>query len=86
MHRENSKTDWSYLLKGPIIRWQPNLLLVNDPSYLPLIYNHKADKTPHYNMSTSGVEGLVEAQNWEDHRNRRKRIFWPVGCTPIEIG
>lgn len=30
------------------------------------------------------MEGLVEAQNWEAHRDRRKRISWPVSCTPLK--
>jgi hypothetical protein len=29
-------------------------------------------------MSTTGVEGLVEAEDWEKHREFKKRIAYPV--------
>ncbi|KAF1846876.1 cytochrome P450 [Cucurbitaria berberidis CBS 394.84] len=62
---------------GSVVRWQPNLLLLNDPTLLPIIYNHRSDKTPHYNSSLKSVESIVEAKSWKVHRNARKRISKP---------
>jgi hypothetical protein len=60
------------------VRWQPNLLLINDPNLLPTIYHHRSDKTPHYNSSLKSVESVVEAKSWKIHRNARRRIAKPV--------
>ncbi|KAF4625680.1 hypothetical protein G7Y89_g12484 [Cudoniella acicularis] len=57
---------------GPVVQWQPNLLLVNDPEMLPNIHHPKSNKTPHYNMFTSGIEGLVQVKDWEKHRDFKK--------------
>ncbi|KAH8200943.1 hypothetical protein TruAng_004881 [Truncatella angustata] len=59
---------------GPIVRWQPNLLLINDPTMLPKIYHLRANKTPHYNHSPSDAKGMVEENDWQKHREKRHRI------------
>ncbi|ETS76485.1 hypothetical protein PFICI_11872 [Pestalotiopsis fici W106-1] len=59
---------------GPLVRWQPNLLLINDPTMLPKIYHLRANKTRHYNHSPSDVKGMVEESDWQKHRAKRHRI------------
>ncbi|KAF4616258.1 hypothetical protein G7Y89_g15148 [Cudoniella acicularis] len=59
---------------GPIVRWQPNMLLINDPTMLPKIYHLRANKTPHYNHSPSDAKGMVEENDWQKHRAKRHRI------------
>ncbi|KAF2012416.1 cytochrome P450 [Aaosphaeria arxii CBS 175.79] len=68
---------------GPVVRWQPNLLLVNNPILLPIIYHHRSEKTPHYNSSTTGVEGIIESKTWQTHRIARTRISQPFTLDAI---
>ena len=68
----------AHSLLGPIVRWQPNMLLINDPTMLPKIYHLRANKTPHYNHSPSDAKGMVEENDWQKHRAKRHRIDPPV--------
>ncbi|KAI0437384.1 cytochrome P450 monooxygenase [Xylaria telfairii] len=49
---------------GSVVRAAPNLLAVNDPHLLPLIYHRRADKT----MS------IPPTQDWREHARKRKRV------------
>ncbi|ROV95320.1 hypothetical protein VSDG_06090 [Cytospora chrysosperma] len=59
---------------GPVIRWQPNTLLVKDSTLLPKIYHLKQNKTPHYNHSPTEIKGIVEENDWAKHREKRRRL------------
>lgn len=67
---------------GPVVRWQPNMLLINDPTVLPKIYHLRANKTPHYNHSPSEAKGMVEENDWQKHREKRHRIDPAVSIPP----
>lgn len=60
---------------GPVVRAAPNLLAVNDPHLLPVIYHRRADKTDVY---TTGVLGDLappfQTQDWREHARKRKRV------------
>lgn len=60
---------------GPVVRAAPNLLAVNDPHLLPLIYHRHANKTDVY---TTGVLGELappfQTIDWKEHARKRKRV------------
>ncbi|KAI1129661.1 cytochrome P450 monooxygenase [Nemania abortiva] len=60
---------------GPILRAAPNLLSVNDPHMLPLIYHRYVDKTDVY---TAGLLGETtppfQTLGWQEHARKRKMI------------
>jgi hypothetical protein len=60
---------------GPVVRAAPNLLAVDDPRLLPLIYHRRANKTDVY---TTGVLGDLappfQTIDWKDHARKRKRV------------
>lgn len=60
---------------GPVVRAAPNLLAVNDPRLLPVIYHRRANKTDVY---TTGVLGDLappfQTIDWKEHARKRKRV------------
>ncbi|KAK4183233.1 cytochrome P450 [Podospora australis] len=69
---------------GPIVRWSPNTLLISDPSALPKIYHLRANKTPHYNHSPGDYRGMVEENDWKEHRRKRHRIDPPFSPKSVQ--
>ncbi|KAI1074444.1 cytochrome P450 monooxygenase [Whalleya microplaca] len=60
---------------GPVLRAAPNLLSVNDPYMLPVIYHRRANKTDVY---TTGLLGDIappfQTLDWKEHARKRKRV------------
>lgn len=63
---------------GPVVRWKPDTLLVNDSTLLPKIYHLRSTKPAHYNQSPSSIKSLVEENDWRKHREKRKSLDLPV--------
>lgn len=70
---------WGWILKsiGPIVRYRPNLLIVSDPTMLPVIYHRYADKTNYY-LQAVGATTAFTCLKHKDHTNARRRISGPV--------
>ncbi|KAA8900648.1 cytochrome P450 monooxygenase [Sphaerosporella brunnea] len=58
---------------GPVVRFGPNELIVNDPYMLPLIYHRKADKTEVY-APNFGIETVFTWLRHQDHVAAKRRI------------
>ncbi|KAJ4396135.1 hypothetical protein N0V93_000353 [Gnomoniopsis smithogilvyi] len=72
--REHIHLQEAHQRYGPVVRWQPNTLLVNDSMMLPKIYHLRQNKTPHYNQSPTEIKGIVEENDWAKHREKRRRL------------
>ncbi|RYP02833.1 hypothetical protein DL764_005574 [Monosporascus ibericus] len=60
---------------GPVVRAAPNLIAVNDPRLLPIIYHRHADKTDVYTPAVLGdVAPPFQTQGWAEHARKRKRV------------
>src|SRR5690348_10561259 len=60
---------------GPVIRISPNMLLVNDSTKLPEIYNRAADKSKYYLLGvTDMVESVFQIREHKVHAYYRKII------------
>ncbi|KAJ9201541.1 hypothetical protein DTO164E3_3434 [Paecilomyces variotii] len=60
---------------GPIVRAAPNLLAVNDPSWLPTIYHRHVDKTDVYTVGVLGeVAPPFQTLKHDEHAAKRKRV------------
>lgn len=70
---------------GPVVRWQPNTILIADSTMLPKIYHLRQNKTPHYNHSPTKVKGIVEESDWAKHREKRRRLDPPVRASPKRL-
>lgn len=74
-----------YFFEGPVIRYQPNLVLVFDPKLLPIVYHKHADK----DMLWYGVGGLgmglnvFTAMRHDVHATLRKRIAGAFSMTTV---
>lgn len=66
---------------GPVVRAGPNLLAVNDPLLLPVIYHRRANKTDVY---TPGVLGKLappfQTLEHSEHAMKRKRVASSVSA------
>lgn len=66
---------------GPVIRVTPTMLLVNDATKLPDIYNRQANKSQHYITGSFGkTESLFNMQDSKQHAYFRKIAAGP--CKP----
>lgn len=63
--------------EGPVVRYGPNALIVNDPMMLPTIYHRKADKTSVY-APNFGVSTVFTMQSHVDHVAARRRVAHAV--------
>ena len=68
----NLVTDHS-ILPGPIVRYSPDGLIVNDPTLIPVIYHMKADKTD-FNAANFGSVTTFTLKSHKDHIASKKRI------------
>lgn len=75
---------WGWLLlkialkfTGPIVRYRPDLLIVSDPTMLPVIYHRYADKTNYY-LQAVGAPTAFTCLKHKDHTIARRRISGPV--------
>ncbi|RPA85284.1 putative cytochrome P450 monooxygenase [Ascobolus immersus RN42] len=60
---------------GPIVRYKPNLVLVDDPNYLPVIYHKHVDKTAFQKASGLGFSSaVVSALPHKEHAALKKRV------------
>ncbi|KAF9891592.1 hypothetical protein FE257_003603 [Aspergillus nanangensis] len=70
---------------GPVVRITPTLLLVSDPSKLPVIYHRNADKTGHYITGSFGeTESLFNMRSHKTHASFRKHIAGPYSFTNVK--
>ncbi|KAF2396049.1 flavonoid 3',5'-hydroxylase [Trichodelitschia bisporula] len=70
---------------GKIIRITPTLLMVSDPTALPLIYHRSADKSQHYITGSFGkVETLFNMQPHREHAHFRKYAAGPYSFSNIK--
>lgn len=58
---------------GPIVRYKPDLLVISDPTVLPVIYYRYADKTDFY-IHTRGVTTAFTSLKHADHVITRRNI------------
>ncbi|KAL7269973.1 hypothetical protein RUND412_007330 [Rhizina undulata] len=68
---------------GPIVRYKPNLLVISEPTMLPVIYHRYADKTPFYNQ-LMGVTTAFTSLKHEDHSIARRRIATPYSSKTVK--
>ncbi|RAK71705.1 cytochrome P450 [Aspergillus fijiensis CBS 313.89] len=60
---------------GSIVRAAPNLLAVDDPMLLPLIYHRRVDKTDVYTVGVLGeIAPPFQTLKHEEHAIKRKRV------------
>ncbi|KAK6810713.1 hypothetical protein RU639_013508 [Aspergillus parasiticus] len=58
---------------GPIVRYSPNGLIVNDPALLPVIYNRRANKTDFY-APVFDTHSTFTRKDYREHVASRKAI------------
>ena len=62
---------------GPIVRYSPNGLIVNDPALLPVIYNRRANKTDFY-APVFDTHSTFTRKDYRQHVASRKSISYAV--------
>lgn len=70
---------------GPVLRYQPNTLLISDPLLLPTVYHRTADKCPLF-YGTGGLGmglNVFTALNHETHARLRKRVGGAFTMTSV---
>lgn len=60
------------IIPGPVVRTAPNLVVFNQPAWLPLVYNRTADKGETYQLS--GIFGIVGVRSHIEHGIARRRL------------